>query len=203
MDRGYNDYALFSWLTRRGTTFVTRLKDSAVTTSILEGMRAENSIAGWSDAKFCFDSVKGREACGDLEFRLINWYDSASEQHYRFITNDFDLTPEELATLYRERWQIELFFKKLKQNLKIKSFIGTSRNAVLCQIWTAAIMTLVVELIRNRADYPWSFSRLMTFLRMNLLTHKHLEEWIHRPDFRDVLVQDKVPKPPAQLSLFA
>lgn len=111
----------------------------------------------------------------------MQWFDNEHNRWFEFLTNDFELTPHEVSELYRERWQVELFFKKLKQNLKIKSFIGTSENAVMCQIWTAAICTLLVELISRRAKFSWSFSRLMAFLRLNLMTHKDLNEWIDRP----------------------
>ena len=87
-----------------------------------------------------------------------------------------------VAGLYRDRWHIELFFKKLKQNLKVKTFIGTNTNAVMNQIWTAAIATLLTEVIRRRSTFKWSFSRLFKFIRLNLLTLRDLSDWIHRPD---------------------
>lgn len=72
---------------------------------------------------------------------MIQWYDKQTDRWFEFLTNDMDLTPQQVAALYKERWQIELFFKKIKQNLKIKSFIGTNENAVMNQIWTAAIVS--------------------------------------------------------------
>ena len=77
-----------------------------------------------------------------------------------------------------------MFFEKIKQNLKIKSFTGTSKNAVMNQIWTAAVATLLIEILRRIARYHWSFSRLLKFVGLNLLTYKKLNVWVNRPDFR-------------------
>lgn len=201
MDRGYNDYGLFYWLSQRGTTFVTRLKDNALITPLMrhERGRGEN----WGDYGFTFDAEKARKVTHEMEFRLIQWYDKEHDRWFDFITNNFDLQATEVAELYKERWQIELFFKKLKQNLKIKSFIGTTKNAVMSQVWTACICTLLVEVLRRIAEFDWSFSRLMTFLRLNLLTHKPLKEWIHHPD---VPFRQRKRKPsgnsPHQMDLF-
>ena len=115
----------------------------------------------------------------------MQWYDSDNDCWFEFLSNDFDLTAQQIADLYRNRWEIELFFKKLKQNLKIKSFIGTSKNAVMNQkIGTAAVATLLIEILRRIARYHWSFSRLLKFVGLNLLTYKKLNVWVNRPDFR-------------------
>lgn len=92
------------------------------------------------------------------------------------------MSPKQVAELYGERWKIETFFKKVKQNLVIKTFIGTSHNAVMSQIWTAAITILLIEMIRRRSSYPWGYSRLAKYLQINLMTHKDLTECINRPD---------------------
>lgn len=195
MDRGYNDYDLFSWLTERGTSFVTRLRDDAVTSRLKDDVLDEGE--GYGDYRFSFTSNTGKKLCGDKKFRLVQWHDETYDRWFDFITNDFDLTAEQVATLYKDRWQIELFFKKIKQNLKIKSFIGTNVNAVMSQIWTAAIVTLLVEVLRRKASYPWTFPRLLHFLRLNLLTHKKLSNWIHYPDLRP-LKDKSSEKPPEE-----
>ena len=112
------------------------------------------------------------------------------------LTNDMDLTPQQVAALYKERWQIELFFKKIKQNLKIKSFIGTNENAVMNQIWTAAIVTLLIEVLRQKSRHQWTFPRLLHFVRLNLLTHKRLHSWLDYPDIRLVAGRRTVERPP-------
>ncbi len=129
----------------------------------------------------------------------MQWHDLENDRWFEFLSNDFDLTAQQIADLYRKRWQIELFFKKLKQNLKIKSFIGTSENAVMTQIWTAAVATLLIEILRRIARYRWSFSRLLKFVRLNLLTYKKLDVWINRPDFR--IQKQSPPKTQRQMEL--
>lgn len=122
---------------------------------------------------------------------MIQWHDQQQDRWFEFLTNDFTLKAPEIAELYRKRWQIELFFKKLKQNLKIKSFIGTSENAVMMQIWTAAVATMLIEILRRLSRYSWSFSRLLKFVGLNLLTYKKLNVWINRPDFRSDIDRSK------------
>lgn len=122
---------------------------------------------------------------------MIQWYDQQQDRWFEFLTNDFTLKAPEIAELYRKRWQIELFFKKLKQNLKIKSFIGTSENAVMMQVWTAAVATMLIEILRRLSRYSWSFSRLLKLVGLNLLTYKKLNVWINRPDFRSNIDRSK------------
>lgn len=180
MDRGYNDYELFELLCNRETTFVTRLKENAKT-SPLQAVDVDPQKQ-WGVYKFHFSSEAGKAACGDREFHLVQWHDATSGRWFNFLTNDLTLKAKEVAQLYRDRWKIELFFKKIKQNLKVKTFIGTNENAVMSQIWTAAIVTLLTELLRLRSKFDWGYSRLFKYLRLNLLTFKNLLTWIDRPD---------------------
>jgi IS4 transposase len=101
-----------------------------------------------------------------------------------------------IALIYKDRWQIELFFKALKQNLKIKTFVGTSANAVKIQIWTALIAMLILRFFQFRSKFNWSLSNLVALLRMNLFTHRDLRAWLNSP--LDVL---PVPYEPEQLRL--
>ena len=129
---------------------------------------------------------------------IVQWYDEDSQRWFEFLTNDRELEPEEIAQLYRDRWQIELFFKKVKQNLKIKDFLGTSYNAVMSQVWCAAIAILLLEVLRLQSEYPWSFSNLVHNLRLNLLSFRLIEDWLNAPDQAVTLVNV-----PAQQELFS
>ena len=97
------------------------------------------------------------------------------------LTNHFQLAASTIAAIYKERWQIELFFKLLKQQLKIKSFVGTTANAVRIQIWTALIAVLIVRYLQFRSAFRWALSNLVALLRWNLFSYRNLWEWLNRP----------------------
>lgn len=98
-----------------------------------------------------------------------------------FLTNHHGLGASTVAVIYKERWAVELFFKALKQNLKIKTFVGTSANAVKIQIWTALIRMLLLRYLQLIPRFGWSLSNLVTLLRMNLFTHRDLRTWLNQP----------------------
>jgi IS4 transposase len=97
------------------------------------------------------------------------------------LTNHMTFGATTISTIYKDRWQIEIFFKTLKQNLRIKTFVGTSANALKIQIWTALIVILVLKYLKVRSTFGWSMSNLVALLRMNLFTYRDLWEWINKP----------------------
>ena len=109
-----------------------------------------------------------------------------------FLTNQFDFGASTIAAIYKERWQIELFFKALKQNLKIKTFVGTSANAVKIQVWTALIAILILRYLQLKSKFSWSLSNLVALLRMNLFTYRDLWSWLDHP------FETPVHSPPSQ-----
>ena len=112
--------------------------------------------------------------------RIAVWND---EHGYtvELLTNNFKLAASTIAALYRARWLIEVFFRNLKQLLRIKSFIGASRNAVEIQIWTAMITMLVLTWLKHRAKYKWALANLVVSLRLNTFTKIDLEKWLNEP----------------------
>lgn len=186
MDRGYNDYALFAWLTDRGTSFVTRLKDNAITTPLAKRYIASEKDL-WGVYSFEFQGVAA-EACKDKTFHLVQWHDTENQRWFNFITNDLSLGAADVAELYRQRWRIELFFKKLKQNFNVQNFVGRSQNAVMNQIWAAMILSLLVEVLKSKTLYQWMYQRLFDFLSIHMLTHNDLFALIKHPK---VLAQEK------------
>ena len=113
--------------------------------------------------------------------RRIEFYDADSARSFVFLTNNMKLSATTIAAIYKDRWQLELFFKALKQNLKIKSFVGTSPNAVKIQIWTALIAMLILKYLQIKATFNWSLSNLVALLRMNLFTYRDLWAWLNEP----------------------
>ena len=97
------------------------------------------------------------------------------------LTNHLEFGATAISAIYKDRWQIELFFKALKQNLKMKTFVGTSENALYIQIWTALIAMFMVKFLQFKSRFGWSLSNLVAFLRWNLFTYRNLWEWIYSP----------------------
>ncbi len=141
MDRGYCDFDLFRDLDAKGVIFVTRMKTNQKFSRTGDGKIGNN----YGDYGITFTSQTAVKKLGeDNRFRAVKWYSAEDDKWFVFVTNaKTDIDAEQVARLYKDRWQIELFFKKMKQNLRILSFVGTSENAVLVQIWTATICVLL------------------------------------------------------------
>jgi hypothetical protein len=179
MDRGYLDFIRLYRLHQAGGFFVVRNKHHVKFRALAsrpvdktEGLRCDQTIrliSPWSRKSY------------PIPLRRIRVYDAENQATLVLLTNQFNVPAAVIAELYRQRWQIELFFKALKQNLKIKTFVGTSRNALYIQIWTALIAMLLIKYLQFKSKFHWSLSNLVAFLRWNLFTYRDLWEWIDRP----------------------
>ena len=133
----------------------------------------------------------------------MKWYSKEDDRWFVFLTNaSEDIKAEQVAKLYKDRWQIELFFKRMKQNLKILSFVGTTENAVLVQIWTAAITVLLQVYLQKCSKHPWNFSNIVKCIRLNLMIVKDLTEWLSRPDVCFYSDEKRISQPPQQALQF-
>jgi hypothetical protein len=192
LDRGYIDYHLFTRWTRNGVYFVSRLKANA-DVQIVERYAVSPGGKVLKDQKIRLQAfVAGRPDLEDL--RMVTVWLEDKQQELVLLTNNFELAAGTIADIYKERWQIELFFKLLKQQLKIKTFVGTSANAVRIQIWTALIAVLILRYLQFRSSFKWALSNLVALLRLNLFTYRNLWEWLSRPF-------DTPPEPSQQLQL--
>ena len=178
-DRGYNDYHLFAKWTAENVFFVTRMKDNA-TYTVIEERKVPQNRPVLKDEIILFTGHGAAEKC-PYPLRRIEFYDAEKELTFVFVTNNMKLGATTVAAIYKERWQIELFFKALKQNLKIKTFVGTTPNAVKIQIWTALIAMLILRYLQLKAAFNWSLSNLVALLRMNLFTYRDLWTWLDEP----------------------
>jgi len=179
MDRGYNDYKLFAFWTANGIYFVTRLKDNADYIVVAENDVPQNRNI-LSDQLIQFAGYKAQDDCPHILRRIVVW-DKEKEKEIVLLTNHLEFGATTISAIYKDRWQIELFFKALKQNLKIKTFVGTSENALYIQIWTALIAILLIKYLQFKSKLVWSLSNLVAFLRWNLFTYRNLWEWIDSP----------------------
>jgi len=179
MDRGYNDYALFGKWTDQKIYFVTRLKDNAAYEVLAEGpVPANRNIR--SDQLIQFTGEKAQRDCPSPLRRVVVW-DPINEREIVLLTNLQEFGATTIAAIYKDRWEIELFFKALKQNLKVKTFVGTSENALRIQIWTALIAILLLKWLHHLSKARWSLSNLASMLRMNLFTYRDLTAWLDNP----------------------
>jgi len=179
IDRGYNDYAMFGKWTDHDVFFVTRLKESAAYEVVESavGPLPRNILA---DELIRFTSAQASKDCPHLLRRVVVW-DEANQREIVLLTNLLHFGATTIAAIYKDRWEIELFFKALKQNLKVKSFVGTSENALRIQIWTALIALLLLKWLHHLSQAKWSLSNLASMLRLNLFTYRDLRQWLENP----------------------
>ena len=196
VDRGYLDFALFARWAEEGVFFVTRAKDNLD----YKGVEKREVPQGGNvlkDEVIRLRGVKSKEKYPEC-LRRIGVWDEEGEREIVLLTNIFHLAASTVAAIYKDRWQIELFFKALKQNLKVKTFVGTSENAVKTQIGTALIAILRLKFLQMKSTWAWSLSNPAALLRLNLLTYRDLWAWLNDP------YQVPVVEPAQrQLSLFA
>ena len=171
MDRAYTDYAWFNALNDKGIFFVTRQKSNA-SYRVIERREVLKDKGVTCDQTILITGTKA-ETC-PIPLRRIGYRDPDTGKHYVFLTNNFQLVAKTIADIYKARWQIELFFKCIKQNLKIKSFIGTSRNAVLTQIWVAMCTYLLLAWIKFSSRINGSFQQIIRLLQLNLFDRRDL-----------------------------
>jgi hypothetical protein len=193
-DRGYTDYELWGRWTAQGVYFVSRIKQNAIYEAVGERPVPQNRHI-LRDEAIELRGVKAQDKC-PYPLRLIEVYDPETGEIWVFITNNHDLGASTIAAIYKDRWQIEAFFRTLKQNLKIKTFVGTSPNAVKIQVWTALIAMLILRFLQLCSQFKWSLSNLVALLRMNLFTHRDLWAWLNDP-----FETPPVPYEPEQLAL--
>jgi hypothetical protein len=177
MDRGYEDHDWWRKLDADGVFFVSRLKDS--TSYVIVEERPQPAEPILRDEVMILASERGRQ--NPLRLRRIEVWLEDRQDSIVFVTNHLRLAASTIADIYRDRWQIELFFKAIKQSLRIKSFIGTSENAVQTQIWTALIAMVVLRYLQLRSSWPWSLSNLVALLRHQLFVYRDLWSWINQP----------------------
>lgn len=190
LDRAYVDYHLFTRWTREGVFFVTRLKANADIGRVKSHPVATRGNVRSDETVRLQPIVAGRPDFEDLRCVTV-WLEDKQEELV-LLTNNFTLAASTIAAIYKERWQIELFFKLLKQQLKIKTFVGTTANAVRIQIWTALIAVLVVRYLQFRSKIHWAVSNLVALLRWNLFSYRDLWQWLNKPFETPPLAPDQL-----------
>lgn len=199
-DRGYNDYKQLEQWTGKGITWVTRLRQLSAINIIKENTisdyQARNGVI--KDVAIIMGHPHSRIT--KVNARLITYYDSQRQRTFEFLTNNTKLSPLTIADIYKNRWQIEVLFKRIKQNYPLRNFLGDNENAIKIQIWCALIADLLLKIIQRQVKRVWAFANLSSMIRLHLMTYIHLWHFLNRPEqilSRSIQIQNKAP------SLFA
>jgi len=180
-DRFYNDFSLLNIWDSKGIYFVIRHKDNVQYTVIKENELPDNRHQHiLIDEIIELKNTSSKEKYPKRLRRVVAWNDE-NKQTIEIITNQMTWTANTISELYKSRWQVEIFFREIKQLLNIKSFIGTSENAVMIQIWTALITILILKALKAMAKFNWHLSNLVAFIRLNLFVKINLQLWLDKP----------------------
>jgi len=199
-DRGYVDYAQFQHFSDQGVTWVTRRRRNTVyqTTEKLSVSQSQSTKGVQKDKLVVLGHRVYEHPLANA--RLIHFTDPQSGKKFQFLTNNTRLAPASIAALYQKRWQIEILFKRLKQNYPLRYFLGDSENAIKIQIWCALIADLLIKLIKSLAGRKWSFSNLSSVIRIHLMTYIDIFAFLKNPERA---LQVKLDKHQTEQSLFS
>jgi len=178
-DRGFPDFAWYATLDSKGVYFVTRAKRN-IAFRIVERRDVRHLPNILSDQIIEFKNFYSKQDYPNRLRRIVS-KDPETGKKITILTNQLSWSARTIAAVYKERWQIELFFKTLKQQLKIKSFVGTSKNALLSQLWTALIAYLILSYLKFKSKFGWSLYTLSSILPTNLFSRRNLWDWLNAP----------------------
>ena len=180
-DRFYNDFPLLNVWDSKGVFFVIRHKENLQFETLKENNLPDNRHQHiLKDEIICLKNESSKSKYPG-KLRRVSVWDEENKQVIELITNQFNWSPNTIGELYKSRWQVEIFFRDIKQLLRIKSFIGTSENAVMIQIWTALITILILKALKAQSEFGWYLSNLVAFIRLNLFVKIDLQLWLDKP----------------------
>ncbi len=178
-DMGYTNFPWYKSLDDKGVIFVTRLKKNA-DYSVVEQRDVSHFKNILADQTIKFEGLYSKRNYPN-ELRRIRSKDPDTGKSITILTNNFIWSAKTIAQIYKERWQIELFFKAIKQQLKVKSFVGTSKNALLSQLWVALTAYLMLSYLKFKSKFGWSLYTLCSILPVNLFARRDLWDWFSAP----------------------
>jgi hypothetical protein len=183
-DKGYHNFARWQQWTDQKINWVTRLIGTEMV-EIIENRSVsdqEKKKGVCSDARIILGKASNNSSTVRITVRLVTYKDPVSGKIFEFLTNNFRFNASTVAGLYRKRWQVELFFKRLKQNSPLRFFLGDNENAIKIQIWCAFIADLLVKIVKERLKKKWSFANLSALIKHHLMNYLHLFNFLNNPD---------------------
>ena len=177
-DKGYVDYMQYYKWTLEDVYFVTRQKENAHYTSL-----EEFDISDEVHPSILKDErIQINKDGQSIELRRVAFYHVEQNKVYEFISNNFEIEADKIADIYKQRWQIETLFKRLKQNFPLKYFFGDNHNAIEIQIWVSLIIQLIMLVIQRKAIKKWAFSNMMSVIKYHLMTYIDLFKFLKNPE---------------------
>jgi hypothetical protein len=191
-DKGYVDYAQYQEFTTKSIWYVTRLKDNAIYEARKEFDIPDDADSGVLKDEEIVLSYGDKKKEKHLARRIAYW-DRENGRLFEFITNNFDLSAEKIALIYKKRWQIELLFKQLKQNFPLKYFLGDNENAIEIQLWSAMLANLLLTLVKCKVKHKWAFSNLVSVVRQQLMNYINIYRFLEDPEgsWRELIKENK------------
>jgi hypothetical protein len=191
-DKGYVDYAQYQAFTNKSIWYVTSLKDNAIYEARKEFDIPDDADSGVLKDEEIVLSYGDKKKEKHIARRIAYW-DSENGRLFEFITNNFDLSAEKIALIYKKRWQIELLFKQLKQNFPLKYFLGDNENAIEIQIWSAMLANLLLTLVKCKVKRKWAFSNLVSVVRQQLMNYINIYSFLEDPEgsWRELIKENK------------
>jgi hypothetical protein len=182
-DKGYRDYGTYNRFTREGITWVSRFIENSVyklrKRCVINDYHLQNGI---TSGHIIEPGHSHSQKAKKVTARMVGYRDPVSKKHFRFITNNLKLAPLSIANYYRQRWQIETFFKRIKQNYPVQYFLGDSENAIQIQIWCALIADLLLKIIKRGTNSTLSYSNINGLIRLHLMTYMDLKSFLKSPE---------------------
>lgn len=177
-DRGYYDFSTLNRFANENVTWITRLRKLFTYKVLKKHAITENDKSIISDEQIQLGWRSGIKVIA----RLVRYKDEVSGEQYEFISNNYRMKASTIASLYKKRWQIEVLFKRMKQNYPLKYFLGDSENAIKIQIWCSLIADFILKIVKKVAAQKWSFSNLASIVRLHLMTYIDLNSFLKSPE---------------------
>lgn len=200
-DKGYANFKQFDAWTKNSVTWVSRVLDQWIVNDVQDKPVSQDQIDKGilSDSRVILGDPKNNKTI-KIKARIIRFKDSEKDRIFEFVTNNMRFLPDKIADIYKNRWQIELLFKRIKQRYPLRYFLGENENAIKIQVWCALIVDLLVKIFKDRTKRKWAYANISSLIKLHLMTYINLSAFLENPD--KALIHYKPPEPQIQLKIY-